>query len=108
VVGTQPDTLRLAADGKVLVVALRGTPAQISLLDTSSLQVRTVTIPGHLTTGHEWLSANGKFTFVALESPAGVAVVDNQAGTVAADYAYPAAAGGARAHGVFYDPRALR
>jgi DNA-binding beta-propeller fold protein YncE len=107
-IGTMPDTLRLTQDGKTLVVTLRGTPAQISLLDTSTFAVRLVDVPGHATTGHHWLTANGKFTFVAVESPAGVAVVDNSAGSVVADYAYPSPPGGTRAHGVFYEPQLLR
>jgi DNA-binding beta-propeller fold protein YncE len=108
VIGTMPDTLRRTSDGKTLVVTLRGTPAQISLLDTKSFTVRLVDIPGHTTTGHHWLSPNGRFTFVAVESPAGVAVVDNTAGTVVADYPYPSPPGGTRAHGVFYEPTVLR
>jgi hypothetical protein len=63
-VGTQPDTLQLARDG-TLVVTLRGTPAQISLMDTRTFAVRTVDIPGHMTTGHHWLSAGGRFSYVA-------------------------------------------
>jgi DNA-binding beta-propeller fold protein YncE len=104
VVGTMPDTLQLTNDGQTLVVALRGTPAQISLLDTESFTVQIVNIPGHTTTGHHWLSANGKFTFVAVESPGGLAVVDNESGAVVADYPYPNPPGGSRPHGVFYEP----
>jgi DNA-binding beta-propeller fold protein YncE len=108
IIGTMPDTLRLTNDGKTLVVTLRGTPAQISLLDTDTFTVRLVNIPGHATTGHHWLSANGKTTFVAVESPAGLAAVDNDSGAVLADYPYPAPPGGTRAHGVFYEPEVLR
>jgi DNA-binding beta-propeller fold protein YncE len=107
-IGTMPDTLRLTNDGTTLVVTLRGTPAQISLLDTDTFTVRLVNIPGHTTTGHHWLSANGNATFVAVENPAGVAVVDNDSGAVLADYPYPAPPGGTRAHGVFYEPAVLR
>ena len=103
-----PDTLRLTNDGGTLVVTLRGTPAQISLMDTHSFAVQLVNIPGHTTTGHHWLSANGKYTFVAVESPGGLAVVDNESGTVRADYPYPVPPGGNRPHGVFYTPAALR
>jgi DNA-binding beta-propeller fold protein YncE len=105
VIGVQPDTLQLTNDLKTLVVTLRGIPAQISLLDTETFAVQLVNIPGHTTTGHHWLSANGEFTFVAVESPGGVAVVDNETGAVLADYPYP---GGSRPHGVFYAPEALR
>ena len=90
-----------------LVVTLRGTPAQISFLDTATFAVQIVNIPGHTTTGHHWLSANSKFTFVAVENPAGLAVVDNETGAVVADYPYPNPPGGTRAHGVFYQPRGL-
>jgi DNA-binding beta-propeller fold protein YncE len=101
VVGTQPDTLQLTPDRRTLVVTLRGTPARISLLDTCSFAVRGVDIPGHATTGHHWLSPNGRLTFVAAESPGSLVVVDNRTATVVADYPYP---GGPRPHGVFFDP----
>lgn len=100
-IGTQPDTLQLTRHGKTLVVALRGTPAQISLLDTESFTVRLVDIPGHTTTGHHWLSREGKLTFVAVEGPGGLAVVDNVSGKVVSDYLYP---GGGRPHGVYFQP----
>lgn len=106
-IGIMPDTLRLTNDGKTLVVTLRGTPAQISLLDTETFTARIVDIPGHVTTGHHWLSANGKRTYVAVESPGGLAVVDNETATVLADYPYPVP-GGIRPHGVFYEPEVLR
>ena len=97
-----PDTLQLTHH--TLVVTLRGTPAQISLLDTRSFTVQQVSIPGHTTTGHHWLSRTGRFSFVAVENPAGVAVVDNHTGAVLADYPYPDPPGGNRAHGVFFSP----
>ncbi len=68
-------------DGKTLVVGLRSIP-QLALMDTETLSVRFVTFPGYGISGHEWLSANGKYTFVALEStsvgqPGAIAVRDN-------------------------------
>ena len=96
VVGTRPDTLQLTPDGKLLVVTLRGMPAQISLLDTRTFAVRIVDIPGHVTTGHHWLSEDGRQTFVAVERPGGLAVVDNRTAEVVADYPYP---GGPRPRG---------
>lgn len=104
VVGTQPDTLQLTNDGRTLVVTLRGTPAQITLLDIESFGATIVNLPGHTTTGHHWLSANGKYSFVAVEGPAGVVVVDNETTATLADYPYPNPPGGSRAHGVFYAP----
>jgi DNA-binding beta-propeller fold protein YncE len=106
--GTQPDTLQLTKDRRTLVVTLRRTPAQIALVDTDTFAVRIVEIPNHTTTGHHWLSANGKYSFVAVESPAGVAVVNNRTGEVVADYPYPNPPGGTRAHGVFFVPRRPR
>jgi DNA-binding beta-propeller fold protein YncE len=99
-IGVQPDTLRLTPDGKTVVVGLRGTPAEMALLDTRDLSVRFVDLPG-TTTGHQWLSQNGKYTFIALEGPGSVALVNNQTGTVEADYPYP---GSGKPHGVFYLP----
>jgi DNA-binding beta-propeller fold protein YncE len=107
VIGTMPDTLQLTNDGQTLVVTLRGMPAQISLMDTETFAVRLVNIPGHTTTGHHWLSADGKYTFVAVETPGGLAVVNNRTGAVVADHPYPNPPGGTRSHGVFYTPRVL-
>lgn len=45
-------------------------------------------MPGHTTTGHQWLSAKGKFTFMAVESPGALALIDNRAGTLVDEYPY--------------------
>jgi YVTN family beta-propeller protein len=104
VVGNQPDTLLLTPDGRTLVVTLRGNPAQIAIVDTANnLAVSQVNIGGTLA-GHHWLSEDGRYSFVAVEGPASVAVVDNQTGAVVATYAYP---GGGRPHGIFYEPGTL-
>jgi DNA-binding beta-propeller fold protein YncE len=108
-IGVQPDTLRMTNDGKTLVVGLRSIP-QLALMDTETLSVRSVTFPGYGISGHEWLSANGKYTFVALEStsvgqPGAIAVVDNGAGSILDTWTYP---GGPWPHGVFYEPQVLR
>jgi DNA-binding beta-propeller fold protein YncE len=105
---SQPDTLSLTNDGKTLVVGLRASPsgrARAALIDTATLATRYVEIPAHTTTGHQWLSANGKYTFMAVESPGAVAVIDNEARIVVDTYPYP---GGPRPHGVFYVPEKLR
>jgi YVTN family beta-propeller protein len=120
-VGDQPDTLQLTPDGRTLVVALRGsfaspvgagslqptsTAARVDLVDTRGLRVRSVWIAGATTTGHQWLSADGRRTFVAIESvagsplPPGVAVIDNRRGTVVATWAYP---GDGRPHGAYFE-----
>jgi YVTN family beta-propeller protein len=104
-IGSAPDTLRLTDDGRTLVVALRGTPAQISLMSTCTLAVTTVPLNGS-TTGHHWLSGNGRFSYVALVGPptSGVVVVDNETGQPAATWAYP---GALSPHGVYYEHREL-
>lgn len=100
-VGTQPDTLQLTPDGRLLIVGLRGQPAQLAFIDTSTFSLlRTVTIAGAGTTAaHEWLSASGRYTFAVFEGPgAGVAVVENGTGAVVRTDPYP---GGGRPHGVY-------
>jgi DNA-binding beta-propeller fold protein YncE len=99
----QPDTLSLTPDRKTLVVGLRGTPARMALIDTETLATTYVALTG-TTTGHQWLSADGMFTCIAVESPGGVAVVDNEAAVQIDFYPYP---GGPRPHGVFYAPDVL-
>ena len=109
VVGGMPDTLQITGDGKTLVVGLRSVP-QMALVDTETLAVRHVTFQGYGISGHQWLSPNGRYTFIALESavttaPGAIAVVDNEAGEVLATWEYP---GGPFPHGVFYEPQVLR
>jgi DNA-binding beta-propeller fold protein YncE len=103
----QPDTLSLTNDKRTLIVGLRGTPARMAFIDTLALTTEYLSLPG-VTTGHQWLSRNSRFTFIALEgSPAPpvsgqVAVVDNRTRTLVTTYPYPN--GRPRPHGVFYEP----
>ena len=71
-----PDSLQLSANEKVLTVGLRGTPAQVAIVDTETFDYDLVTVGGTGTiAGHQWTSPNGRFTFAAFEGPAaGVAV----------------------------------
>lgn len=92
-------------DGGTLVVGLRSAP-QLAFMDTETLAVRKVTVATHGISGHEWLSANGKFAFVALESPGSLATIDVETGLVLRDTPYPTRL--PRPHGVFYEPRELR
>jgi DNA-binding beta-propeller fold protein YncE len=77
--GPLPDTLRLSADEKLLTVGLRGTPAQIAIVDTATFTAEIVTIGGPGTVaGHQWTSPSGRYTFAAFEGTgAGVAVIDH-------------------------------
>src|SRR5688572_11586745 len=89
-VGPMPDTLRLAPDGRQLIVTLRGMPAQISLVNVfKELSARIVAISPGTITGHHWLSQNGRYSFVAVENPGSLAVVDNRTGQVVTTYLYP-------------------
>ena len=80
--GPTPDTLQLSANEKLLTVGLRGTPAQVAIIDTETFAMDIVTIGGPGTiAGHQWTSPNGHFTFAAFEGPgAGVAVIDHEQG----------------------------
>jgi hypothetical protein len=82
----------------------------MALMDTDSLEVRFVNFTGYGISGHEWLSANGKYTFIALESldlakPGAIGVVENRSAEVLDIWPYP---GGPWAQGVFYEPQGLR
>jgi 6-phosphogluconolactonase (cycloisomerase 2 family) len=78
--GPMPDTLRLSANEKLLTVGLRGAPAQVAIVDTTTFDSHVVTLGAATTVaGHQWTSANGHFTFAAFEGPgAGVAVIDHE------------------------------
>jgi hypothetical protein len=100
--GPLPDTLQLSANEKQLTVGLRGTPAQVAVVDTRTLTFEPVTIGGAGTiAGHQWSAPNRHWTFAAFEGPgAGVAVIDHRAGnTVVQTLDYPG-----RPHGVAFVP----
>jgi YVTN family beta-propeller protein len=108
-IGVQPDTMQVTNDGKTLVVGLRAIP-QLALMDTETRDVRAITFTGYGISGHQWLSANGRYTYVALESmdltkPGAIATVDNETGEILDTWTYP---GGPWPHGVFYEPEVLR
>jgi hypothetical protein len=96
-----PDTLSLTNDKETLIVGLRGTPARMAFIDTQTLTTSYLSLPGS-TTGHQWLSSNSRFTFIALESPGRIGVVDNRLRSLVTTYPYPN--GLTRPHGVFYEP----
>jgi hypothetical protein len=101
-----PDTMRLAAGGKLLTVGLRTSPAQVAVVDTRTFEYELVRIGPALDTatvaGHQWTSPNGHFTFAAFEggTKPGVAVIDHRAGNaVIGTLDYPG-----RPHGVDLAP----
>lgn len=104
-----PDTLSLTNDKRTLIVGLRGTPARMAFIDTRTLTTTYLSLPG-VTTGHQWLTRNSRYTFIALEGSPGppatagqVAVVDNVTRSLVTVYQYPN--GKPRPHGVFYEPQ---
>jgi YVTN family beta-propeller protein len=97
----RPDTLSLTKDRRTLIVGLRGTPARMAFIDTANLTTQYLSLPG-TTTGHQWLSRDGRYTFIALESPGAIGVVDNEARALVTTYPYPN--GLTRPHGVFFEP----
>lgn len=113
-VGPEPDTLQLTPDAKTLVVALRGTPAHVVLIDTGDITARRWVELRGKTTGHQWLSADGRHSFVAVEATDGagtVGVLDNRTGAVVSQHPYPlrqTESAAPRPHGVFYEPSVLR
>jgi DNA-binding beta-propeller fold protein YncE len=103
-----PDTMRLSANEKLLTVGLRTTPAQLAVVDTSTLATPnpappplvTLSLPADTATvaGHQWTSPNGRYTFASWErgSGPGVAVIDHDANNaVIQRLSYPG-----RPHGV--------
>jgi YVTN family beta-propeller protein len=104
----ESDTLMLTPDEKLLLVAMRGQPAQLYLVDVPALTLRGVVdvAEAGTTAGHNWISANGKYSFVTYEGgiAPGVAVVDNATARVVERWPYP---NGGTPHGIFYsDPAA--
>jgi hypothetical protein len=104
-----PDTLSITNDKRTLIVGLRGTPARMAFIDTRALTTQYLELPG-FTTGHQWLSRDSRFTFIALEGAVAppatsgqIAVVDNRSRTLVTTYPYPN--GKPRPHGVFYTPQ---
>lgn len=96
-----PDTLQLSRNGKQLTVGLRTTDvARVAVIDTESLAVTTIVLPGTLA-AHQWTSANGRWTFAAFEGgPApGTAVIDHDTNTVVDVLPFP---GGGKPHGLDY------
>jgi YVTN family beta-propeller protein len=103
-VGDQPDTVQIAPDESFLVIALRATPAEVDVIDLRDFSVSKVVFTGVRLAGHNWLSANGRYTFVSLDDPGGVGVIDHRTNSIVATWPYP---GGGSVHGMFYDdPRA--
>lgn len=106
----QPDTLSLTNDKRTLIVGLRANPpgvsARMALIDTDAIDPTQVVVPTYRTlpgtiTGHQWLSSDGRVTFIALEgTPGKIAVVDNWTLEVIT-YDYPNKL--TRPHGVFFE-----
>jgi DNA-binding beta-propeller fold protein YncE len=99
--GPMPDTLQLSENEMELTVGLRGSPAQIAVVNTRTWTSEIVTIGGPGTiAGHQWTSPSGRLTFAAFEGPgAGVAVIDHRRGSLIQTLDYPG-----RPHGLVVVP----
>jgi DNA-binding beta-propeller fold protein YncE len=99
--GPMPDTLQLSENEMELTVGLRGTPAQVAVVNARTLTSEIITIGGPGTiAGHQWTSPSGRITFAAFEGPgAGVAVIDHRRGSVVGTLDYPG-----RPHGLILVP----
>ena len=91
----------MANDGDTLIVGLRGVPARMAFIDTDTHDTAYLSLPGS-TTGHQWLSQNGRFTFMAIENPGQIGVIDNRRRMLVTTHSYPN--GRTQPHGVFYEP----
>lgn len=104
-----PENLMISRGGKRVLASTGGRPspnASASIIDTRTLAVTTIALPGTLAT-HNDLTDNGKYGFVSLEGfgtgPHGVAVIDLDAAAVRAFHAIP---GSRSPHGVRWVPDA--
>ena len=110
-VGVQPESLMLTPNEKTLIVSLRGSPATLAFVDTTTLQLLgTVPIGGPGTFGDLAVITNdGRHVYATFDSGAsgigGVAAVDVRRREVIATWAYP---GTGRPHGVWFSKQRLR
>jgi DNA-binding beta-propeller fold protein YncE len=102
-VGTQPECMLLTRNRKTMIVTLRGTPAQLALVDTESMTlIGTVALGGTGTFGDlAAMSKDGRFVYATFDrgvtGVGGVAVVDVRERMVVDTWAYP---GVGRTHGI--------
>jgi len=86
--GEQVDTLWLTGDEERLSVGLRGpaTVARVAMVDVTTFDAADVqywTIPGGTLTGHQYTTADGRYTYAAFEGDsAGVALIDHRRNAV--------------------------
>jgi len=114
-----PDTFDMSANEKMLTIGVRTSPAQMAVVETAALLADSDPIlnagsaavsivdlapgaPGTTTSGHQWTSPNGWYTFSSYEGvqSAGLVLIDHSAGhAVVRQVSYP---GGP--HGVTHVP----
>jgi DNA-binding beta-propeller fold protein YncE len=110
-VGVQPESVMLTPSERTLAVSLRGTPANVAFVDTTSLTLQAlVPIGGAGTAGDlAVMTADGRYVFATFDAGAsgtgGVGVIDVRTQTLVDNWPYP---GTGRPHGVWYSRRKLR
>ena len=104
-VGVQPETLLLTRNQQTLIVSMRGTPARLAFIDTSSLTLTTtIDLAGPGSFGDlAAMSADGRHVYATYDRGqtgiGGVAIVDIDARAVVGTFDYPAPG---RTHGVAF------
>ncbi len=101
--GDNPSEFHVSRDGRTGYLSLRNAD-EIDVINLHNSSVSKLVFTGVRVAGHNWLSANGRYTFVSLDDPGGVGVIDHRTKSIVATWHYP---GGGSVHGMFYDdPRA--
>lgn len=115
-ISAEPDTLQVTPGTKQLIVTLRQRIAAgatsvrgvaiIDLHDCNALRYAEMLAT---TTGHHWLTPNGRYTFVAIEgnAQAAAAVVDNRLAQTVAYLPLPGTSA-TRPHGVYFEPQSAQ
>ena len=110
-VGTGPEGMLLSRDRRTLFVTLRGTPAQLAVVDTRSLTLSgTIALAGTGSFGDlAAMSKEGRFLYATFDRGAtgfgGVAVVDVRRRSVVDTWDYPNVG---RPHGIAFTSTKVR
>lgn len=112
----EPDTLQVTPGTRQLIATLRqraavgaSTVRGVAIIDLRDCNALRYAEMVATTTGHHWLTPNGRYSFVAIEgnAQAAAAVVDNRHAQTIAYLPLPGTSA-TRPHGVFFEPRRLR
>lgn len=112
----EPDTLQLTRGSRQLIITLRqpiapnaSTVRGAAIIDLHHGNRLRYAEMVATTTGHHWVTPDGRYTFVAIEgnATAAAAVVDNREARTIAYLPLPGTSA-TRPHGVYFEPRRIR